>query len=183
MTTKIFFDSYKKFFLFIMFVSFFALLSAYFVEYIIHILPCPLCLYQRIPYFLLLAFSSVGFFLKRHCLTKYICYLCAIIFLFGSLIGLYHASIERGIIEESISCSAPLKSTSIDSLREEINNNNVSCKEVKFRIASLSMAEINSMFSFGMFIYLLLGVRKIECENIRIRESLERMGIRADKFN
>lgn len=167
-----------------MFVSFFALLSAYFVEYIMHILPCPLCLYQRIPYFLLLAFAIVGGFLKRSHLSKYICYLCAITFLFGSTIGLYHVGVERGVIEEPISCSVPLsKNTSIDALRDEINNNNVPCKEVKFRIAGLSMAELNAVFSFGMFIYLLLAARKIEHENIRMRESLERMGIRGNKLN
>jgi len=148
-----------------------------------HILPCPLCLYQRIPYFLLLALASVGFLLKRHCLVKYICYLCAIVFLFGAVISLYHASIERGIIEESLSCSSSSKNTSIDSLRDEINNNNVPCKDVRFRIAGFSMAEINAMFSFGMFIYLLFAARKIEDENIKMYESLERMGIRSNKFN
>jgi len=175
---KIFPNTYKTLFLLVATLSFFALTSAYFVEYNMHIAPCPLCLYQRIPYFLLLLLGSIGCALKTTNFSKYIAYFCGIIFLFGSLIALYHVAIEKDVIQEPTSCSISFsKKETIDSLRMAIQNNHVQCKDVKLRIAGFSMAEINTATSFIMFLYILLAARKIENQKIKMRESLEIMGI------
>ena len=42
----------KKFFLIIFLVSIFSLLSAIYIEYVLKVYPCKLCIYQRIPFIL-----------------------------------------------------------------------------------------------------------------------------------
>jgi len=103
------------------------------------------------------------------------------VFLSGSIIALYHTGIERGVIEEPSSCSANFsENPSIEMLKRSIQENNILCKDVKMRIVGLSMAEINAILSFAMFMYILLSVRKMENKAVKLKESLERMGINSD---
>ena len=78
-------------------------------------------------------------------------------FLIGSILALYHTGIERNLIEESTTCTATSPHLSFKSLKHEIYKNNISCKEVKFRVAGLSAAEINALLSFAMFVYIFLS--------------------------
>lgn len=178
---KILLHTYRKLFLLITTLSIVALLSAYIVEYVMHIKPCRLCIYQRIPYFFILFLGLGGYVLNKNILCKYICYVCSIIFLSGSIVALYHTGIERGVVEEPQSCSTNFsKNSSMKSLKESIKENNIPCKDVKIRMAGMSIAEINSILSFFMFIYILLSVRKMENKAVKLKESLERMGINRD---
>jgi disulfide bond formation protein DsbB len=158
---KIFFSSYSKIFCLILAFSSFALGSSYFVEYVLHIKPCPLCIYQRIPYFSLIIVSGLGYLIGTNRLSKYFCYICSAIFFIGSMLALYHTGIERNLIEESTTCSATSPHLSFKSLKNEIYQNNVSCKEVKFRVAGLSVAEINSLLSSAMFVYVFLSTYRL----------------------
>jgi disulfide bond formation protein DsbB len=178
---KILLHTYRKLFILIATLSIISLSSAYAVEYIMHIKPCRLCIFQRIPYFALLFFGSIGLLINKNSLSKYICYVCSIVFLSGSIIALYHTGIERGVIEEPSSCSANFsENPSIEMLKRSIQENNILCKDVKMRIVGLSMAEINAILSFAMFMYILLSVRKMENKAVKLKESLERMGINSD---
>lgn len=157
---KIFFSSYQKIFCLILALSSFALGAAYFVEYILHVTPCPLCIYQRTPYFALIIVAGLGHLIGSKKWSKFFCYLCALIFLSGSAIGSYHTAIERGIVEETTTCTSPQKHNSIESLKDEIYKNTTSCKDVNFHIAGFSAAEINAVFSFLMFLYVTVSIRK-----------------------
>ena len=57
--------STKKIFLYLLIYSIFSLSFALFLEYVLNYKPCQLCLYQRIPYLLILIFSFVGFFFPK----------------------------------------------------------------------------------------------------------------------
>lgn len=159
---KIFFSSYQKIFCLILAFASFALGSAYFVEYFVGIKPCPLCIYQRIPYFSLIIVAGLGYLINIGNWSKYFCYICAILFFIGSVLALYHTGIERNLIEESTTCTSASPHLSFKSLKDEIYKNNVSCKDVKFRVAGLSAAEINSLFSFAMFIYIAFSTHRLK---------------------
>ena len=72
-----------------------------------------------------------------------------IIFLFGTVLSLYHLGIEQGLIQESLVCD--LKSGSDLLLKEEIlkqlQEKSVNCKDVTFKIFGLSLTSYNILIS------------------------------------
>ena len=73
-----------------------AIITALSGQYFGGLLPCELCLWQRIPYAvaILAAFSGI-FVLKTQRAKATICCFLATIFTVGGVIALYHAGIER----------------------------------------------------------------------------------------
>ena len=132
---------------FIFFVSIIALVSAFFIEYILGHQPCNLCVLERIPYFL--AIVIVLFNFKFIQFEKIFILLLTIIFLASTILSLYHLGIEQGFIEESLVCD--LKSGSNLLSKEEIlkqfQEKSVNCKDVTFKIFGLSLTSYNILIS------------------------------------
>ena len=131
----------------IFFVSIIALVSAFFIEYILGHQPCNLCVLERIPYFL--AIVIVLFNFKFIQFEKIFILFLTIIFLAGTILSLYHLGIEQGFIVESLVCD--LKSGSNLLSKEEIlkqfQEKSVSCKDVTFKIFGLSLPSYNILIS------------------------------------
>ena len=140
-------NSKNLFIKFIFLVSIIALVSAFFIEYILGHQPCNLCILERIPY--LLAIIVVLLNYKFIQFEKFFILLLAIIFLAGTILSLYHLGIEQGFIEESLVCD--LKSGSNLLSKEEILNQlqekSISCKDVTFKIFGLSLTSYNILIS------------------------------------
>ena len=138
----------KIFFQLIFLISLFALISAYFIEYILGYQPCNLCLIERIPYMVALIIIIINF--KFNYLEKYFLLLLIFIFFASTLISLYHLGIEQGFITESLVCD--LQNESIGLSKEEIlkqlQEKNISCKDVTFKIFGLSLTSYNVLISF-----------------------------------
>ena len=132
---------------FIFLVSIIALVSAFFIEYVLGHQPCNLCVLERIPY--LLAIIVVLLNYKFIQFEKFFILLLTIIFLAGTALSLYHLGIEQGFIEESLVCD--LKNVSNLLSKEEILNQlqekSVSCKDVTFKIFGLSLTSYNILIS------------------------------------
>ena len=94
--------SKKNLFTGIFLISFIALISAYFIEYVLGHQPCNLCVYERIPYFLAILIVLINY--KYNKLEKYLILSLAIIFLIATILSLYHLGIEQGFIQESLLC-------------------------------------------------------------------------------
>ena len=128
-------------------VSLFALISAYFIEYVLDHQPCNLCLMERIPY--AVALVIVIFNYKFNHLEKYFILLLFIVFLASTLLSLYHLGIEQGFITESFVCD--LKNSSKILSKEEIlhqlQKKIISCKDVTFKIFGFSLTTLNMIIS------------------------------------
>ena len=138
----------KKNFIIITFlVSLFALISAYFIEYVLGHQPCNLCLIERIPYMGALIIIIINY--KFNHLEKYLILLLIFVFLAGTLISLYHLGIEQGFIKESFVCD--LKNSSKILSKEEIlrqlQEKMISCKDVTFKIFGFSLTTLNIIIS------------------------------------
>ena len=133
----------KNFFRLTFLISLFALISAYFIEYILGHQPCNLCLIERIPYMGALIIIALNF--KFNHLEKFLIFLLIFVFLAGTLISLYHLGIEQGFVTESLVCD--LKNSSKILSREEIlqqlQQKIVSCKDVTFKIFGFSLTTLN----------------------------------------
>ena len=128
-------------------VSIVALASAFFIEYILGHQPCNLCIFERIPYLLAIIIILLNF--KFNQFEKFFILLLVIVFLFGAILSLYHLGIEQGFIQESLVCDLKSGSNllSKEEILKQLQEKNVSCKDVTFKIFGLSLTSYNILIS------------------------------------
>ena len=128
-------------------ISLTAIISAYFIEYILGHQPCNLCIIERIPYILSLIVLLINHRFKKF--EKYFILLLIIIFFFSLIISIYHFGIEQGFIKESMVCDIKNEANflSKDQILAELQKKTVSCKDVTFRIFGFSLTSINMILS------------------------------------
>ena len=127
--------------------SIFAIITAYFIEYILGHKPCNLCLIERIPYFASIILIALIFILNKY--EKIISLIVALLFAFGAIVSFYHFGIEQGFFDESLVCNIVGNSEDLSSenLLKELKQNTVSCKDVTFTLFGLSLATFNTIIS------------------------------------
>ena len=127
--------------------SVFALVSAYFIEYILGHKPCNLCSIERIPYLASIILISLIFILNKY--EKTISLIVGLVFVFGAIVSFYHFGIEQGFFDESLVCNIVGNSEDLSSenLLKELKKNTVSCKDVTFTLFGLSLATFNTIIS------------------------------------
>ena len=132
---------------FIFLVSIIALVSAFFIEYILGHQPCNLCILERIPYFLAIIVILLNY--KFIEFEKFFILFLTIIFLFGTVLSLYHLGIEQGFIQESLVCDLKSGSNllSKEEILKQLQEKSVSCKDVTFKMFGLSLTSYNILIS------------------------------------
>ena len=137
------------------------LISAYYIEYILKVPACSMCIYQRIPYFLS-TIIIVVFFFKKIDFKK----LIIILFLFTLIntgLSFYHMGIEQGFFNELNTCKDEINASNTKDLLSQLKSKGVvSCKEVGFTIFGLSLATINFIVNtiLIMFYWIILKNEK-----------------------
>ena len=146
--------SKKNLFTGIFLISFIALVSAYFIEYILGHQPCNLCVYERVPYFLAILIVLINY--KYNKLEKYLILSLAIIFLIATILSLYHLGVEQGLIQESLLCDLEKGANIVDKdeILKQLQQKNISCKDVAFKIFGLSLTSFNIIISLLLTISL-----------------------------
>ena len=131
----------------ILFVSFVALISAFFIEYVLGHQPCNLCILERIPYLIAIVIILLNY--KFSQFEKIFLFLLIIVFLTATILSAYHLSIEQGFIEESLVCDLKNGSgvTSKEEILKQLQEQKVSCKDVTFKIFGLSLTTYNIVIS------------------------------------
>ena len=142
--------------------SFVALISAYFIEYVLGHQPCNLCLIERIPYGLSIVLIITILVLKKN--QKFLVLLLILTFIFSLAISFYHYGIEQGFFQESSVCGVRIFNENItkEDLLRQLNEKTISCKDVTFRIFGLSLTSINIVISLIFIITLLKTFIKYE---------------------
>ena len=136
------------FYLIIIFISFISIISALYIEFILLIPACKLCLYQRIPYLLSIIFSFFGYFFSKN---KIWLYLLIMTFITSVILSGYHLGIENNIFKEFSGCTNEnLNLTDKTELLKNLNNFLPNCKDVNFKIFGLSLATINFILSIAL---------------------------------
>ena len=128
-------------------ISIVALTSAFFIEHILGHQPCNLCILERIPYLLGIIVIVLNY--KFVHLEKYFIILLIIIFLVATVLSLYHLGIEQGFIEESFVCDLKNSSNllSKEDILKQLQEKNINCKDVTFKILGLSLTSYNILIS------------------------------------
>ena len=127
--------------------SILSILFAFYVEYILGHKPCNLCLFQRLPYILII-FLIVLLLIFRN-FERLIFLFLSIIFLSGALLALYHVGIEQGIFSESFVCKGDDNDGTLnkEEILKQLKIRQISCKDVTFTILGVSLATINTFVS------------------------------------
>lgn len=136
----------------LLFINISILLSAYYIQYILKVPPCPMCQYQRIPYYLAIVVLG-GFFFNIMNFKKLILVLIFLSFI-NIAISFYHIGIEQGFFNELTSCKDNLGANNTQELLKELSNKGiVSCKEVSFRIFGFSLATLNFLVNIALILF------------------------------
>ena len=128
-------------------ISIVALASAFFIEHVLGYQPCNLCILERIPYLLAIIIILLNY--KFIHLEKYFLLALTLIFLISTALSLYHLGIEQGFIKESLVCDLNNRPNllSKEDILKELQQKNVSCQDVTFKIFGLSLTTYNILIS------------------------------------
>jgi disulfide bond formation protein DsbB len=138
--------------LFIVFVAGAAIAGAWFIELVLGVKPCPLCLQQRIPYYAGVPLAALALVPAMRGATRSAALMLgciAIVFLVGAGIGAYHAGIEWKLWTGPAGCSAGATAEAgmQDFLKQLATATVIRCDEVSFRLLGLSLAVWNTIIS------------------------------------
>ena len=137
---------------FLITVSFCILISTLLIEYIFNFPPCKLCIYQRVPYLLIiiLGIGLVFFKKKREFLFIFI-----ILQIANFFIAFFHSLVERGVVEYEMNCTSTGSDIqTIDELRNFLEKVPIAkCNEILFSIMGLSLANFNLIVSVLLILW------------------------------
>ena len=137
----------KNIYLLISAISIFTILSAIYIEYILGVKPCILCLYQRAPYIIAIFLCFFGYYNLKN---KLWIYLLVTTFLISAILSGYHVGIANIVNKDEL----------LKALKETQPN----CKDVTFKLLGFSLATINLFLSI---IIIILSIKIIKNEKNR----------------
>ena len=128
-------------------ISIVALTSAFFIEHVLGHQPCNLCILERIPYLLAIIIILLNY--KFIHLERYFMLSLTLIFIVATGLSLYHLGIEQGFIKESLVCELNSETylLSKEDILKQLQQKNVSCQDVTFKIFGLSLTSYNIIIS------------------------------------
>ena len=133
-----------------------ALLGAWYFQYVVGLAPCPLCLQQRIPYYIVIPLTALIAIGARSSVPRRLLaaglLLAALILLIGAGLGLYHAGVEWKWWAGPQDCAgAGFTSGTAGSLLNRMQTAQVvRCDEAAWRFIGLSLAGWNALISLSL---------------------------------
>ena len=147
----------KKFYIIVFIISLLSLLIALYIEFFLGYKPCKLCVYQRIPYLIAIFLTFLGISYSKNLIWLYALLLT---FFSSFLLSGYHLGIEQEIFKEFSGCTGnSLNIIDKNELLKLLNSEVNSCKNVDFLFFGLSLATINFLLSFIIFILILKVIK------------------------
>jgi disulfide bond formation protein DsbB len=139
-------------------VAILSLASAYLAEYGFGLKPCILCLYERVPYAVVLVAAFLMLALKKSpAANAWLKLLCALTFSVGAGIAFFHVGVEHHWWEGTEKCSGSTLAKTLEELKSQIlGAPAVRCDEPAFVFLGISMAGYNllwSVFLAGLTFY------------------------------
>ena len=139
--------------------------GAWFFQFALGYPPCPLCLQQRIPYYIVIPLSlALAFVIRagapRPLVTAgFVIILVAV--LCGAALAVYHAGVEWHFWPGPADCSGPLADlNSGGSMLEQLQNpiHVVRCDQAAWRFLGISLAGYNALISLAMAVIAAFGL-------------------------
>ncbi len=136
--------------------SIFALTFAYISQFGFDLQPCILCLYQRKPFFAIIALATIAIvFFKSEKSKKVAFFFCIFLLLINVGIATYHVGVEQKIFQGPTTCSSENLNDleNLDELRDALMKTKaIRCDVPSFVFLGLSMAAWNVIFCLGLIL-------------------------------
>ena len=151
-------NSKNIFFLAVLF-SIFAILSAFFMQYVLGHAPCKLCTYQRIPYYIIILVGLITLFFPK--IIKLTSFLLIFLLLAEFLVSNYHTLSTYDVISYSGCQSAEIPSD-INQLKEALMSDTliVNCSNANLKYFGIPLSIYNSFFSLMFLIVIVFNAYK-----------------------
>ena len=151
-------NSKNIFFLAVLF-SIFAILSAFFMQYVLGHAPCKLCTYQRIPYYIIILVGLITLFFPK--IIKLTIFLLIFLLLAEFLVSNYHTLSTYEVISYS-GCQSAEIPNDINQLKEALMSDTliVNCSNANLKYFGIPLSLYNSFFSLMFLILIIFYGRK-----------------------
>ena len=151
-------NSKNIFYLAVLF-SIFAILSAFFMQYVLGHDPCKLCTYQRIPYYIIILIGLITFLFPK--IIKITSFLLIFLLLAEFLVSNYHTLSTYEVISYSGCQSAEIPSD-INVLKEALMSDTliVNCSNANLKYFGIPLSIYNSFFSLMFLIVIAFNAYK-----------------------
>ena len=151
-------NSKNIFFLAVLF-SIFAILSAFFMQYVLGHAPCKLCTYQRIPYYIIILIGLITFFFPK--IIKLTSFLLIFLLLAEFLVSNYHTLSTYEVISYS-GCQSAEIPNDINQLKEALMSDTliVNCSNANLKYFGIPLSIYNSFFSLMFLIVIVFNAYK-----------------------
>ena len=130
------------------------LIGAYFLEFYLSLIPCDLCIKQRIVHISILIFSLLIFPIFTFSKLKFIMLSILNLLWLGSFsLAFYHFGIEKKMWQGFSKCSSNITFNE-NTLDQLLSRSPIRCDETQFELLNLSLAGWNGILSIIIFIIL-----------------------------
>jgi disulfide bond formation protein DsbB len=136
----------------IAFISALTLAGAWYFQLVLGLEPCPLCLDQRIPYYLAIPLGVAVGILRNEQPARVGLVLLGIVMAIGAGYGVYHAGIEWGFWQGPAACAGGAATVPTGDILSSLKGSQrvVSCSEAAWRFLGLSLAGYNVLIASGL---------------------------------
>ena len=138
--------------------------GAWFLELVAKLKPCPLCLEQRVPYYigiplaLIVALAAWRKAPRLIVITGLVA--LTLLTLWGAYLGAYHAGIEWKLWAGPAECSGPAELGPATDFVKRLQTINITrCDEAAWRLLGISLAGYNALISLALAAIALWGAR------------------------
>jgi disulfide bond formation protein DsbB len=131
------------------------ILGAWYFQYVLGLPPCPLCLEQRLPYYIVIPLSlllAIGAIVRAPRVLIIVGFLAIIAaMLCSAALGAYHAGVEWLWWPGPTDCSGPMSDFTAKPLLDQLRTIRiVRCDEAAWRFLGLSLAGYNALISLAL---------------------------------
>ena len=151
-------NSKNIFYLAVLF-SIFAILSAFFMQYVLGHVPCKLCTYQRIPYYIIILIGLITFLFPK--IIKITSFLLIFLLLAEFLVSNYHTLSTFEVISY-IGCQSAEIPSDINVLKVALMSDTliVNCSNANLKYFGIPLSIYNSFFSLMFLIVIVFNAYK-----------------------
>ena len=149
----------KSIFNLIFIFSIFSISFALYLEFFLGYMPCKLCTYQRIPYYLCIIIGFINIFSKKY--FKYLYIVLITLILSELILSGYHSLVTFEIIKYS-GCESAILPSDIAQLKEALLSDNlvVDCSNANLEYFGIPLSIYNFLFSNIFLLIIILNAYK-----------------------
>ena len=160
----------QNIFFFSLFASMFSLVAALISQYGFGLVPCELCIAQRIPYGIVIVVAlggmmSIKYQAAHYTKSRVLTYLIILAFLTGSGIATYHSLVEKHLVKGPDACtsSGSNENLSIEDMLKKIQSAPlVACDQPQWQWHGITMAMLNAVWSFMLACVTFAWLRRVK---------------------